>query len=451
MNALELLGLMHIRVLPRHGDHSTAVDWDDVAQPKQRSLWGTGVLAGCVTLLVALAVAAAAGAAGNGSSAGSGFSAGRPTPSALRSLIATDEQAAQITLNDARLSEGNTGQTTFPFVLTLDHAHTTPITVDFATANGTATAPSDYTPTSGTLTFNPGETFKVINVQVNGDTTPEPTETFKLNLTNPSNNATLPDPQATGTIINDDSQPPPPPSRISIGDVRLAEGNSGQTAFRFAVSLDRAQGAPVTVHFATANGTAAPPSDFVAGSGTLTFAPGQTTRIVAVPVIGDLTVEPDETFAVNVTNATGNATIADTQGTGMILNDDSVVTPPPPSRISIANARRAEGNAGRTRFRFTVSIDRAERTPVTVAFSTANGTARAPGDYAAARGTLTFGPGETTKIVTVLVRGDRKREANETFAVNLSNPTGNAALVRAHAVGTIVNDDRRRARLRSSH
>ena len=233
------------------------------------------------------------------------------------------------------------------------------------------------------------------------------------------------------------------PSRISINDVTVAEGNSGQTSFRFTVSLDRAQPAPVTIGFSTANATAAAPGDYVARGGTITFAPGRTSEPVTVQVNGDTTVEPNETFAVNLANAAGNATIADAHAIGTIANDDQSATEPR-SRISIADARRREGNHGRTAFRFTISLDRAQSAPVSVSFSTANGTARAPRDYSPAGGTVTFARGETAKTITVFVRGERLKEPNEACRVNLAASAGNAAIADAHARGTIVNDDRRR-------
>jgi hypothetical protein len=82
---------------------------------------------------------------------------------------------------------------------------------------------------------------------------------------------------------------------------------------------------------------------------------------------------------------------------------------------------------------------------VTVDFTTGDGTATAPSDYAATSGTLTFAPGETAKTVTVQVNGDTRRESNEAFTVNLANATGNATIADGQAVGTIVNDDRKRA------
>jgi Calx-beta domain len=289
------------------------------------------------------------------------------------------------------------------------------------------------------VTFAPGETAKTATVQVNGDTAVEPDEAFNLNLANATGNATIADAQGIGTIVNDDQTP----SRISINDVTITEGDSGQTAFQFTVSLDRAQPGRVTVDFATGDGTATAPDDYAATVGTLTFAAGETAKTVTVQVNGDTNAEPNETFTLNLANAVGTATIADAQGVGTIVNDDQVVIVPP-SRISINDVTTAEGNAGQTAFRFTVSLDAAQPAPVTVDFTTADGTATAPGDYAATSGTLTFAPGEIAKTVTVQVNGDTRKESNETFTVNLSNAIGNATIADGHAVGTIVNDDRKR-------
>jgi hypothetical protein len=129
------------------------------------------------------------------------------------------------------------------------------------------------------------------------------------------------------TVAVDPGALAPPASRISIGDVSTAEGNTGQMAFRFTVSLDHAQSAPLTVAYATENGTATAPGDYIAQSGTVTFAPGETAKTVTVAVNGDTTVEPNETFSVNLSNPIGNAAIADSFGLATIVNDDHAATP----------------------------------------------------------------------------------------------------------------------------
>ncbi|HEX6711855.1 MAG TPA: Calx-beta domain-containing protein [Thermoleophilaceae bacterium] len=355
-------------------------------------------------------------------------------------------QRSRVFVDDVSLAEGDAGQTALRFRVTLDQAPTAPVTVRFATADDTATAPEDYAANVGTVTFATGETAKTVTVQVNGDASREADETFDLNLTVAAGNAAIADGQGVGTIVNDDQPVTAPPVRISVDDVSVAEGDAGQTELRFTVSLDQAQpGGRVVVDYATADGSATAPGDYAADSGSLTFAAGDTTQTVTVQVNGDTTAESDETFGVNLSNVVGNATIADATGVGTIVNDDGPVIVPP-SRISIGDVSMAEGNAGQTAFRATVSLDAAQPTPVAVDFATADGTASAASDYAANTGTVTFAPGETAKTVTVQVNGDTVREPNESFAVNLSNVVGNATIADGTAVDTIVNDDRRRRR-----
>jgi hypothetical protein len=189
----------------------------------------------------------------------------------------------------------------------------------------------------------------------------------------------------------------------------------------------------VTVKYATANGTATAGSDYTAASGALTFAPGQTSLTVPVPVIGDAILESNETFYVNLSSPVG-ATLFDSQGLGTILNDEGPV-------LRINNVSKAEGNSGVTAFTFTVTLSPASASTVTVSYATANGTATvAGGDYLAKVDTLTFPAGQTSQTVTVSVIGDTNKEASETFFVNLSGATG-ATLFDSQGKGTILDDD----------
>jgi Calx-beta domain/FG-GAP-like repeat len=122
------------------------------------------------------------------------------------SLIITDAGAIlpSLSINDVSVTEGNAGTTNANFTVTLSAASTTAVTVNYATADQTATAPGDYTATNGTLTFAPGETTKPVTVLVNGDTNFELNETFAVNLSSVSSNATILDNQGIGTITNDD-------------------------------------------------------------------------------------------------------------------------------------------------------------------------------------------------------------------------------------------------------
>jgi hypothetical protein len=227
----------------------------------------------------------------------------------------------------------------------------------------------------------------------------------------------------------------PPPS-LSISDVTVTEGNSGTVNAVFSVTLSAVWDQTITVHYATADSTAtSADNDYQATSGTFTFDPGVTSQTVTVLVNGDRKPESDESFFVNLDTAT-IATIADAQGVGTILNDEP--------EISITDVSGTEGNAGTTNFVFTVSLSTSYDQTVTVHYSTADGTATTTGnDYQATSGTLTFTAGQTSQTVTVLVNGDRLGEPDETFFVNLDNPTSNASITDAQGVGTILDDEPR--------
>jgi urease beta subunit len=203
------------------------------------------------------------------------------------------------------------------FAVTLSAVSASTVTVDYATADGSAGAPGDYVAASGTLTFTAGQTAKQIIVAVKGETLNEVNETYTVNLTNPSNATISGTGIGTGTITNDDAVP-----TLSINNVSQAEGNSGTTSYTFTVTLSTASGLPVSVDFATADGTAAAPGDYQAQSGTLTFSPGQATKTITILVNGDVSIEPSETFLVLLSSPV-NATVTGTGiGTGTITNDD---------------------------------------------------------------------------------------------------------------------------------
>ncbi len=256
------------------------------------------------------------------------------TVSKWQNLIATAQAAnttPTVSIANAAVAEGNSGSTDMVFNVSLSKAATKAVTVGYSTANGTATATAtataDYTAGSGTLTFAAGTTAQQIKVKVTGDTTVEPDETFTVTLANPSG-ATLGTATATGTITNDDTAVVTTPPTVSIANASVAEGHSGNTNVAFNVSLSKAYDKAVTVGYSTANGTAAAGTDYTAGSGTLTFAAGTTTQQIKVNVIGDTTVEPDETFTVTLANPSG-ATLGTATATGTIVNDDTAVTAPP--------------------------------------------------------------------------------------------------------------------------
>lgn len=232
-----------------------------------------------------------------------------------------------------------------------------------------------------------------------------------------------------------DTAEPAVPS-LSIADVSVQEGNAGTRLMTFTVILSAAAAGPVTVAYSTADGTATSGSDYVAASGNLTFAAGETSKTLQVTVNGDTAAEGNEAFTVRLANAAG-ATIADGSATGTLTNDDAAATLP---ALSVGDVSLREGDSGTAELMFIVTLDKAATGPVTVSYATANGTATAGADYAALTGTLTFAAGETSKMVHVAVNGDIAVEANETFSLTLSGATG-ATIADATAVGQITDDD----------
>jgi hypothetical protein len=226
-----------------------------------------------------------------------------------------NDDGSTISVTDASVLEGTAGPAnSLAFTVVLSATSTSTITVDYATAHGTATAGSDYTATSGTLTFPPGVAAKVVTVPVTPDSTVEPDETLFLNLSNPTN-ATIFDAQGIGTIQADDGL------LVSIADKTTKEGNAGFTPMSFTVSLSAPAPGAVTVNWATADGTATAPADYTAANGIVSFAAGESTKTVTVQVVGDAVQETHETFFVNLSSPSG-AAIGDGQAKGLILNDD---------------------------------------------------------------------------------------------------------------------------------
>lgn len=245
-----------------------------------------------------------------------GYGVGTPG-SATGTIV--DDDLPRLSINDVTLNEGNSGTTTFTFTVSLDApAGAGGVSFDVNTADGTATAPGDYTAVATSGSIPAGATSTTVAVLVNGDTLNEADETFVVNIRNVTG-AVVQDGQGVGIILNDDAFP-----ALSIADVSLAEGNGGTTSFAFVVNLSAASGRTVTVNYATADGTAVSPDDYTASSGTLTFTPGAATQTAFVPVNGNLIAQSDRTFSVNLSGA-ANATIARASGTGTILDDDAPV------------------------------------------------------------------------------------------------------------------------------
>ena len=347
----------------------------------------------------------------------------------------TDNDVARFSIGDVSVDEGDSGTANLTFSVTLDPASNTEVSVRYSDADtGTATSGTDYQAVSpGTLTFPSGVVGRTFTVAVNGDALDENDETVEILLTQATGGATISDATGTGTIRDDDE------AMLSISSPNVGEGDSGTASVNLTVTLDPVSTRQVTVAYADSGaGTATSGTDYQAVSpGTLTFPPGTGTRTITVTVNGDEVDEVNETVEIELSNATGGATISDDTGTVAITDDDD-------AELSIDSPRVTEVDAGATStLTFTLTLDPVSDRRVTVAYAdTGNGTADSGTDYeAVSGGTLTFEPGDSTKTFTVTVTGDDILDGSETVEIALSGATGGASIGTATGTGTIVDNE----------
>ena len=217
-------------------------------------------------------------------------------------IYAVDEDGTNITIT-AQISGERSGN----------------ITVDYATWDGTALAGSDFTATSGTLTFTPADTEMTFTVPVLDDTIYEGDETFNVSLANPTF-ASLGSPSsAVVTITDDDSLPE---IVLSSDTYSVDEGGESVT---ITAQINGARTMDVTIDYATADGTALAGSDYSATSGTLTLTPTDTEKTFSVPILDDAIFEGDETFIFTLSNPT-NATLGTpSEATVTIVDNDEAI------------------------------------------------------------------------------------------------------------------------------
>ena len=342
------------------------------------------------------------------------------TPQGTATINNTGLLPRQITVNDIQVADSTAGATA-TFTFTLSTASTSPVTFQFATADGTALAGTNYLATSGLVTFTPGQTTQTVTVQILPETVSGPNTQFTLKLSAPQN-ATLASTTATATILNTVAEP-----AFSVSSVGTT--NTSPSAI-FTVSLSAPSTQSITVGYSTADGTAIAGADYTSTSGTLTFAAGQTSLNVTVPLIKDtLYGLPTKTFTLNLANPT-NAIILQGQGTATIVEENL------PPTITAANFTQLKTTSGTVNATATLQLSAASQAPVTVNYVTTDITAIAGTDYVTTMGTVTFAPGQVTQTVSIPIIGSTTPEGTRTFALNLDDPTG-AIIGTPQAIGTI--------------
>jgi len=395
----------------------------------------------------------------------------RPTDSTA-DIGAFEVQENRLSINEVRMAEGTNGSTLFVFTVLLETATAEPVSVVFTTVQATAQAGSDFLSTSGTLNYAPGDLTQTIVVEVNGDTTPEDTEAFKVRLTNPVNavliGSTCPDdpnlecdqvdpdaPQsaieARGIIDNDDAI-----LTVDAVSTSLLEGAVGENpVMTVTVLLSNAVVDTAVVNFTTTDtgtATATEGIDYQDATGSVTFAPGDTVQTFDITLIGDNAAEPHETFNIELTSASPLTIGTSPQATGTILNDDV--------QLTIAGVSDTEGTGGLKDFGFGFSLAQQVAQEITFQVQTTGVTATSGADFFALNAATVTIPANLTNVpvpVTqnVQVVSDTTFEGGtgtfETFQLDFVAGSvmrggmvdSNAILLGGPATGTIEDDEPR--------
>ncbi len=358
--------------------------------------------------------------------------------------VSADPGPPMLTAMPAAVVEGDSGDVTMRFIVTLDRAVGTPVTFTAETNDYFAVAPSDYDALPPTVeTIPAGARQTAIDITVHGDTQDEGSgQPLLLRLSSPTvadfgygqSEATV-----FGDIVDDDETAPPLPA-ITIGSASVVEGDGPDVTLRFTATLDRPATADISFQAATHPDTATQGVDYDdLLPTTVEFAAGDTAAEIDVTVHGDAAYEsPSEGFYLFTDGAVGATVPFLTRGT--IIDDDPFAAPLP--LVSVSDASLVEGDTGDASMRFVLSLDRPSGDPVTVDASTVPLSGSTADDFDGLSGTtVTFDPGETTAEVDVTVHGDTQLdEGDEAFLLELSDPVG-AALGTSAAVGRIIDDD----------
>jgi hypothetical protein len=349
-------------------------------------------------------------------------------------FILDDDGLPGISNSDVAILEGNTGLASASFTVSLTNPSSFPVSVDYKTMDNTAlVSDNDYNPVSAkTLTFDPHELKKIIQIEVVGDEVYEDIdEEFFVQLDNPVF-ATIDDNQAICTIIDDDTEPV-----ISIDDVSVPEGNTGLTNAYFTVTLSNPSASVIYVNIDSEDNTAKiSENDYNQVLTTqMEFLPKQTTHTITAEIIGDNTFEADEQFTINL-SAPVNASISQHEAICTIENDDNQ------PEILVDDISVNEGNTGTAQEFFTLTLSNPSAFAGSVGYKTTDNTATViSGDYEPlTTSTLDFAPLEVQKKIQVSVFGDDIYEPDEDFYLDFSNPV-NLSTPASSPKCNILNDD----------
>ena len=311
------------------------------------------------------------------------------------------------------------------------------VSVDYASADGTATASSDYTARSGTLNFADGVMSQSFSISILDDTDYEGDEAFSLNLSNAQGGAAVGAP-ASATVTITENDPEPPAGSLQFGSATYSVAENGASVL---VTVTRTGGSfgEVGVNYATSDATATAGSDYTATSNTLTFADGIVSQSFSVTILDDTAYEGDEAFQIDLSGATGGASLATPSTTSVTITENDA--PPSAGSLQFSGATYSVAEDG-TSVLITVTRNGGSFGAVSVDYASTDGSATAGSDYAPAIGTLNFADGDVSENFTVSILNDTNYEGDEAFSISLSNPQGGASLgTPSLTTVTITEDD----------
>ncbi|WP_287630137.1 MULTISPECIES: Calx-beta domain-containing protein [unclassified Microcystis] len=310
------------------------------------------------------------------------------------------------------------------------------VTAKVSLTNGTATYPNDYNQNSFNITFADVETSKTVAIPIVNDTKFEANETINLALTNLTGGATLGNQNsATITIISED---PPQPGAITFSNSQFSINENGTPVTQVTLTRTNGSDGEVTVILTPSNGSATAGDDYTNTPITVTFANGETSKIVTIPINNDTIYEPTETVNLTLSNPTGGATLGTQQTATLTIIDNDAV----PGVIQFSNATYSVNENGTPVTAVTLTRSNGSDGAVSVRINLTNGTATAPSDYNNTAITVNFANGETSKTVTIPIIDDSIFEATETINLSLSNPTNGVTIGSQNsAIVNIIDND----------
>jgi hypothetical protein len=301
----------------------------------------------------------------------------------------------------------------------------TAMVASYSVGGGSATAGDDYTPISGTVVLGGSAISQTISLPINDDTIAEGDETVQFHLFGASGV------QQSLTITIQDDEP-----TVAFSAAEYSASEISGTAV-LTVTLNQTVATTATVDFATSDETALAGVDYEAISGTLTFAPGETSQAITVTILGDAVIDAGETFSVTLSAPT-NVGLGTPSSARVTISDDQPLPGVPAVAFSAANYTGSEASGSAV---LTVTLSQTAATTATVDYATSDGTATAGSDYEAISGTLTFAPGEISKVITVTLLSDNVVEESESFTVDLSAPSNATLGTPSSATVTIDADE----------